>query len=144
MLSSGTTPSVDICEEVTERSRIRHQRLVHGILLAGQHGLHGEGIECLSHGESAQGGGASAGEGKDIGRSTTLRVDVDATHCGGEQVDQRGSRGGAAAEYRRLLPVRHLHNVCFHLGDVVEYRDGHHGPELLLHNRSKNSARIAG
>ena len=45
--------SVNVREEVAERSRLIDQSLVESRVLAGQHCLHGEGIQCLRDREGA-------------------------------------------------------------------------------------------
>ena len=124
--------SVNICEEVADRSRLCQQSLVEGSVLASQYRLCGEGVQRLCDRQGAQGRGAPTGEREHVRGTTTLRVDVDATHRGGQQVDQGRGSGGAGAEDGRLLTVRHLHNVRLHLRDVVEHGDGHHRTELFL------------
>mmetsp|Transcript_62330 Transcript_62330/g.171241 ORF Transcript_62330/g.171241 Transcript_62330/m.171241 type:complete len:453 (-) Transcript_62330:188-1546(-) len=98
----------------------------------GDDGLDREGTQRLADAHRALRRRATAREGNDVGRTAALHVDVDAADDGRERVDERGGGGGGGGEERGLLAVPRLLDRRRHLRDVVEARDGHDGPKLLL------------
>mmetsp|Transcript_26691 Transcript_26691/g.78597 ORF Transcript_26691/g.78597 Transcript_26691/m.78597 type:complete len:612 (+) Transcript_26691:143-1978(+) len=95
-------------------------------------GFDGEGAHRLGDGHSAHGGGPAAGEGHAVRGPAALHVEVDATHLGGERVDERRRGVHVLREDGRLLAVPARLDRGVHLGDVRVPGDGDDGAELLL------------